>query len=54
LLATYAIVLGDGSLWRWPAYKIAGGSPAGEKLRSFAIIATRLNELYGELDDRMP
>jgi putative SOS response-associated peptidase YedK len=50
----YAIALADGRLMALAGLWENWRSPAGEWVRSFAIITTTPNELCGELHDRMP
>jgi putative SOS response-associated peptidase YedK len=50
----YAVGLGDGGLMALAGVWENWRSPAGEWVRSFAIITTAPNELCAELHDRMP
>jgi putative SOS response-associated peptidase YedK len=50
----YAIALADGGLMALAGLWETWRSPAGETVRSFAIITTTPNELCAELHDRMP
>ena len=50
----YAIALADGSLMALAGLWENWRSPAGEWVRSFAIITTTPNELCAELHNRMP
>src|SRR6202022_4518663 len=50
----YAIALADRGLMALAALWENWRSPAGEWVRSFAIITTTPNELCAELHDRMP
>src|SRR5215468_1440686 len=50
----YAIVLADRRLMALAGLWENWRSPAGEWIRSFAIITTRPNELCGEIHNRMP
>ena len=50
----YAIALADGSLMALAGLWENWRSPAGEWIRSFAIITTEPNELCAELHNRMP
>jgi putative SOS response-associated peptidase YedK len=50
----YAIALVDGGLMALAGLWENWRSPAGERVRSFAIITTRPNALCAELHDRMP
>jgi putative SOS response-associated peptidase YedK len=50
----YAVGLADGCLMALAGLWENWRSPAGEWVRSFAIITTRPNELCAELHDRMP
>jgi len=50
----YAIALADGSLMALAGLWENWRSPAGEWMRSFAIITTTPNELCAELHNRMP
>jgi putative SOS response-associated peptidase YedK len=50
----YAIALADRRLMALAGLWENWRSPAGEWVRSFAIITTRPNELCAELHDRMP
>jgi putative SOS response-associated peptidase YedK len=50
----YAIALADRRLMALAGLWATWRSPAGERVRSFAIITTAPNELCAELHDRMP
>jgi putative SOS response-associated peptidase YedK len=50
----YAIALADRGLMALAGLWETWRSPAGERVRSFAIITTTPNELCAELHDRMP
>ena len=50
----YAIALADRGLMALAGLWETWRSPAGERVRSFAIITTTPNELCAELNDRMP
>ena len=50
----YAIALADRGLMALAGLWETWRSPAGERVRSFAIITTTPNELCGELHNRMP
>ena len=50
----YAIALADGSLMALAGLWENWRSPAGEWVRSFAIITTTPNQLCAELHNRMP
>jgi putative SOS response-associated peptidase YedK len=50
----YAIALADRKLMALAGLWESWRSPAGERVRSFAIITTTPNELCGELHNRMP
>ena len=50
----YAIAVADGGLMALAGLWETWRSPAGERVRSFAIITIRANELCAELHDRMP
>jgi putative SOS response-associated peptidase YedK len=50
----YAVGLADGGLMALAGLRENWRSPAGEWVRSFAIIITTPNELCAELHDRMP
>jgi putative SOS response-associated peptidase YedK len=50
----YAIALADRGLMALAGLWETWGSPAGERVRSFAIITTTPNELCAELHNRMP
>jgi putative SOS response-associated peptidase YedK len=50
----YAIALSDRGLMALAGLWETWRSPAGESVRSFAIVTTRPNELCAELHDRMP
>ena len=50
----YAVALADRGLMALAGLWETWRSPAGERLRSFAIITTRPNELCAELHNRMP
>jgi putative SOS response-associated peptidase YedK len=52
--AAYAIALADQGLMALAGLWETWRSPAGERIRSFAIITTTPNELCAELHDRMP
>jgi SOS response associated peptidase (SRAP) len=50
----YAIALADRGIMALAGLWENWRSPAGERVRSFAIVTTRPNELCAELHDRMP
>jgi putative SOS response-associated peptidase YedK len=50
----YAVALADGGLMALAGLWESWRSPAGERVRSFAIVTTRPNELCATLHDRMP
>jgi putative SOS response-associated peptidase YedK len=50
----YAVALADRGLMALAGLWETWRSPAGETVRSFAIITTTPNELYAELHNRMP
>jgi putative SOS response-associated peptidase YedK len=50
----YAIALADRGLMALAGLWENWRSPAGEWMRSFAVITTTPNELYAELHNRMP
>ena len=50
----YAIALADRKLMALAGLWESWRSPAGERVRSFAIVTTEPNELCAELHDRMP
>ena len=50
----YAVALADRRLMTLAGVWETWRSPAGERVRSFAIVTTAPNELLAELHDRMP